>query len=419
MRHTLCTIGLALAISGCFSGMDEAETDSTTPETTSETPAATSPTSDGQDTAPPVEQTTADQTTANGTPDNPPAEPSSPEPAPSDPTTSETAPPRPEFMPWTHQLTGKPEDSEPPYAYDLDVSPDGRRVAAACVRRGKTPEGVIRILDADTGELIQDIRGHSAGVATVEFTADGSRVYSGSWDITFRRFNVETGEEEHRARKHSWPVLTLDLSKNGKRAVSGSDGLRVWDLESGEVVRQFEKLHPNNPLWSVKMLPDGTQALGGSGDGRLGLWNLEQDDEPRILGEDLGRIKSVDVSPDGRLAVVAASDRPEITIIDIAAASRVRQWKAHGNGIANVLFSPDGEQVLSAGGELLPRTRDFNPDTTDHSIRLWDVQTGKEVAQVGDHETYVSSLAFSPDGKRVYSAAGDGTVRAQHLKRDQ
>jgi WD40 repeat protein len=44
-------------------------------------------------------------------------------------------------------------------------------------------------------------------------------------------------------------------------------------------------------------------------------------------------------------------------------------------------------------------------------MTLWDLATGKEKATLEGHHSYVSAVAFSPDGKRLTSASGDRTIK--------
>jgi WD40 repeat protein len=62
-----------------------------------------------------------------------------------------------------------------------------------------------------------------------------------------------------------------------------------------------------------------------------------------------------------------------------------------------VAFSPDGRRLVSASG--------------DGTLKVWDVQTGQEALTLKAHMREVTSVTFSPDGKRLASASGDGTVK--------
>jgi eukaryotic-like serine/threonine-protein kinase len=69
----------------------------------------------------------------------------------------------------------------------------------------------------------------------------------------------------------------------------------------------------------------------------------------------------------------------------------------HSSPTGAFAFSPDGTR-LAAGCE-------------DNTIRLWDVPTRREVAELRGHRAYVHALAFAPDGTRLVSASGDFTIR--------
>ena len=51
------------------------------------------------------------------------------------------------------------------------------------------------------------------------------------------------------------------------------------------------------------------------------------------------------------------------------------------------------------------------PDSSESDIRLWDVATGKEIGRLEGHESWVGSLVFWPDGKKLASSSADQTIR--------
>lgn len=90
---------------------------------------------------------------------------------------------------------------------------------------------------------------------------------------------------------------------------------------------------------------------------------------------------------------------------------------------------PTGELKIwdAANGKLLrtlpgARSVAVSPDsrwvaapTTNSTIVVWDIETGKQVMAVGDHLSAVNSVAFSPDGRRLASASDDQTVKVSEL----
>jgi len=68
----------------------------------------------------------------------------------------------------------------------------------------------------------------------------------------------------------------------------------------------------------------------------------------------------------------------------------------HGAGVNSVAFSRDGRWIVTA--------------SQDHTARIWDAGTGREVGAPLQHDGAVNDAEFSPDGTTVVTAGQDGTV---------
>jgi WD40 repeat protein len=80
--------------------------------------------------------------------------------------------------------------------------------------------------------------------------------------------------------------------------------------------------------------------------------------------------------------------------------------------VVALAFSPDGRVLASAGGVsmFLHRGQGFDGHQ-EGSIIFWDPATGKELRRLSGHTGIVRAVAFTRDGKRLASAADDGTAR--------
>src|SRR5207302_596685 len=99
-------------------------------------------------------------------------------------------------------------------------------------------------------------------------------------------------------------------------------------------------------------------------------------------------------SPNGKL--LSGGDDQKIAIRDLKT-GHVEWLKGHNDSITCLTFSPDGKRLAS--GSL------------DHSVKLWDTVTRREVFTLYGHADGVTAVAFHPDGQLLLSASLDRTVR--------
>ncbi len=108
-------------------------------------------------------------------------------------------------------------------------------------------------------------------------------------------------------------------------------------------------------------------------------------------------------SPDGRWLATGGEENT-VKIWDVQTGRELRPLRGHTNDIYAVTISPDGRWIAS-GGE-------------DSTVKVWDSRTGQLVRSFRGHRGIVTSLAFglSPDGRRfLVSGSRDHTVKVWDL----
>ena len=121
----------------------------------------------------------------------------------------------------------------------------------------------------------------------------------------------------------------------------------------------------------------------------------------RTLAGHSGWVRAVAVTPDGRRAVSASSDNT-LKVWDLETGKGVRTLAGHASSVWGVAVTPDGRCAVSA--------------SFDHTLKVWDLETGDEVRTFAGHSWGVRAVAVTPDGRRAVSASDDNTLKVWDLE---
>ncbi len=168
----------------------------------------------------------------------------------------------------------------------------------------------------------------------------------------------------------------------------------LWGLETGQ--RQVRLLTGRFDVYSFVFRPGGRHFALGWQD-RIELRDVTNGNVIRVLDKLPGQVA---FSHNGQrlLAVDAAAG---VRLFEVETGKQLSKWKVTKGTWGSFAVSPDGRQAAS-GDE-------------DGTLRLWDADTGRELAHWRAHEAAVTALAFHPDGTTLVSGGGDGTVKLWNL----
>lgn len=129
-----------------------------------------------------------------------------------------------------------------------------------------------RLVDLETGEMIQQFTGHTSRVNAVAFSPDGNSVLTGSADSTIRLWDIESGRTRLIFNGHIGQVRSITYDPEGKHILSSSaDGtVRLWSPDSGLEIRRYTTHSEwvNQAVYS----PDGETAYSAAWDDVLIEW---------------------------------------------------------------------------------------------------------------------------------------------------
>ncbi len=107
-------------------------------------------------------------------------------------------------------------------------------------------------------------------------------------------------------------------------------------------------------------------------------------------------VSAVALTRDGKTLVSGSWDHT-VKIWDVETRKEKAELRGHQEPVTSVAISPDAGLLATA--------------STDRTVRIWNVAKGTASAVLRGHRAAVYSVAFSPDGETLVSGSYDGTVK--------
>ncbi|KAG8849678.1 hypothetical protein FRB91_009688 [Serendipita sp. 411] len=188
-------------------------------------------------------------------------------------------------------------------------------------------------------------------------------------------------------------VSCIALSSNGKSVVAGlkEGSIRIWEVETKN--ERVLDVGIDGEITCIAFVGSDQEIIYGS-EMSIGRYSLKSsqrlaDVKMELTGECLS------FSRDGRKALLESGGC--INVINAETGKDITMLEFPGTRVLSAALSRDGKRVASILG--------------DYTIRISDVQSGIEEAQLVGHQKEVRCVAFSGDDKRIVSGSFDKTIR--------
>ncbi len=329
---------------------------------------------------------------------------------------------------------------------DKQFSPDGRFLILE--QRRATREGPYFLFfwEVETQALRARIEGYLADLMidkdgkqmAIFHRAEPSHFRVERWRLDARF--PDTGPfQVHDVSAHKVAISPkLDTFATAHKNAGPDNGdIQLWDLATGKEKAKIVYFNPDPPNNQLRFSPNG-RFLTVDNPHRFNqiYWQREPPGPPPLwdteagLKEVGGGLDALHISADDR-RLLAKSKTGEVELYDTATFRKLGNISVPGEGTISIAmgqtfspsawdlyqFTPDSKAVLVTGmisfghdnaitdflGQYIPA---FRP-TFPRVVRLWDVETGQQIAAFTDcwHALY------APDGKTVATAHEDGTIR--------
>jgi WD40 repeat protein len=298
----------------------------------------------------------------------------------------------------------------------VSFAPDGKSVAVA---HGTT---TAMCLDPNSGKELGEVGPHPTTVRACVHIPGTDWLATGS-DGVIRLWDMKTGKVAKELKDgHPAEVFSLVVSPGGKWLIStGPDSTRGWDVTTGKELKDAVKQGPGIGWYGITFTnPD--RFLFGSNSGAIRMMELPSGKELLKFKND-GGYAEIAFSPAVGLAAYRWTETMDAHIADLTFRDPTADEKAR---IEKLLkdFDDDSYAVRAAASKSMqelgsvaePMLRKAMADGSSAEVRMRAGEARKAILEqplraLKGHTGPIGPMTFAPNGKVLATGANDGTVR--------
>jgi len=282
----------------------------------------------------------------------------------------------------------------------LAFSPDSQTMA------GGARDGRVVLWDAESNDNGQErtiLTTKQDWMTAIGFDSSGESLFLAGKEV--ERWNAKTWQRTRIIGLEGVEGFRINSLSRDCANAAGTKGraLRIWDTGTGRITHTFSLMgiglkamfSPDRRLVAV-----GTMVDMGDTEGKksgVQIWDLSSGQLKRAILVPNGSISAVEFSHDGK--VIAGGTHREVLVWDADTGDLKQRFRGVSGPIEAIAFSPDDEMV-AAGGQG-PELRRPNQVLLLSEMKVWNLKTRELVKSNVGELGRNTSLAFSPDGRRL------------------
>ncbi|ETO23357.1 WD-40 repeat protein [Reticulomyxa filosa] len=298
-----------------------------------------------------------------------------------------------------------------------------------------------------SSKLLKTFNEHTSFVNSIDCSTfdDCQFICSGSNDHKVRVWDLEANKSIQSTNGHSNQVYCVKFSPyhnhNNRRNVICSSSLdktiRFWDIKDNQQFQIFNGHTDGIGGIELSQFSGGRYLCSASNDLTIRLWDVETSKSLHIFKGHTNYVWCVDMSPlqsnnnndnnnnnnnNNNIGVIGGNGYTicsgswdyTIRIWDIETAKQLNVFKGHEHAVWSVKYRSNVSGIIGGGNIILS-------GSWDKSVRLWDIRSGRQIRAFNGHTNYVTCVEYSPlvikniefsgSSNVICSGSWDNTIR--------